>query len=181
MSSRSRTVSAMGRGGDLGLSGDGARPAHAVTWVLVADGARAQVYVKPPQDSDWDLHPVRHMHFKAESARAYETGGGTAATVHESATPARHMSEPKLDVRDKVKQDLARRVAEAVNAARKTGRFDDLIVIAAPATLGYLRAHLDGDVPVRAELARDLTDFDTGDLKAHLAALLPAPADASVP
>lgn len=65
---------------------------------------------------------------------------------------------------------FAGRIADALAAAHRSGQFDGLVTIAAPAFLGALRAALPKGLRalIRAEVLKDLVDEPEGAIVAHL-------------
>ena len=114
-------------------------PHHGVTskyWILVADGASARIFHRQIEDEvlgrpegpvgveTWAFLPVAGLQFHAEPLAAYDLGHDAPATIFQSNGDIRHLSEPHVNVRRKLKSDLARRMALALNAAKRSHRFD---------------------------------------------------------
>lgn len=126
------------------------------TWVLVADGANAAVYAN--EGPGKGLAPVADMSFTGTRANARDIvsdRGGRESNV--PGGPARHGLEPRTDVRQHVEREFVRSVVEALASAESAGRFDRLVVVAAPHALGDLRALLPAALAKRvtAEVAKD--------------------------
>ena len=66
-------------------------------------------------------------------------------------------------------------IAEQLETMRQQGRFDRLIIAAAPSALGDLRPALSDQVKqtIMAELPKDLTNVPKGQLERHFEQLLP--------
>lgn len=88
--------------------------------------------------------------------------------------PGRHAMEPSTDANRTEEQKFARSIAVFVGEARKRGEFDRLFLVAAPRTLGDLRAMLPKEASslIAGELDKDLTNISVHDLPGHLEALL---------
>ncbi len=144
---------------------------HAVTWVLVADGHRARVFVnegpdtglRPALDQEFVhmLPPDRDM--AADKAGSARGGGGSHHTLDHHEDLHRHE-----------KAVFARELAQRLDGYLKDGRFGRLVVVAPPQTLGELRADFSKAVAatVDGELAKDLTHATLPDLRAHLENLI---------
>jgi|CXWL01.1.fsa_nt_gi protein required for attachment to host cells len=158
-----------------------------VTWVLVADGRRAQVYERkilekriPIGGSEGQTHykesllhellPVDGMAWEAESQEIYETGRNATGMVFESASSARSMSEPHVDVRKKIKSHLVEDIARKLNEATAKKEFTDIVLVAPDRILGELKKHLNADAKkaIVAELPKDFTHYKGDDLVKHL-------------
>lgn len=144
---------------------------HAITWILVADGHRARVFVnagpgtglKPALDQEFVhmLPPDRDM--AADKAGSARSGGGSHHTLDHHQDLHRHE-----------KAVFARELARRLDGDLKAGRFERLVVIAPPQTLGELRADFSKALAatVDGELDKDLTHATLSDLRAHLEALI---------
>jgi protein required for attachment to host cells len=76
-----------------------------------------------------------------------------------SGSPGRHSSEANPDNDTQAEDGFAMGVAEVLNRWALAGKFDDLLVIAAPKTLGELRKHWHKELSAKlvGEIAKDLT------------------------
>ncbi len=163
------------------------RGARSKYWILVADGDGAKILTRRPENqvrSDrsgpeeretWAFEPVPEFDYKVEPLAAYDAGRNAISTVFESVGKLRHLSAPHVNLRRKLKDDLACKVANALNHAKLLHRFDELVVIAPPAWLGSLRSHLNADVKdaIVLEISKDLTRLPPPRLSARLRELLP--------
>ncbi len=138
-----------------------------VTWVVVADGARAHFFaseegtLRPALDHDV-VASTRSPGRDAESDRPGRS--------FESANTARHAMEPPTDWKTKERQRLAQNVADELLSAATRKVFDRLVVAAPPEMLGDLRGAMDAQVArlVVAEIDKDLTHFKAHQLRDHL-------------
>ena len=153
---------------------------HPMTWILVADGKQAQVYVRarverqmpPPfeQNISHEPVPVMGMRWEAESVNQYQLGRDATGMVFSSSGSARHMAEPHIDAHEEVKHHFALTIAKALGEARAKKQFEHLVLVAPPKMLGDIRKHLDQHVlaTVVAELPKELTHVDGETLLDHL-------------
>jgi protein required for attachment to host cells len=146
-----------------------------VTWILVADGRQAEIYIRKSVERRIPLGSNGlHRHYQeihepelvpvgvrlhAESRDEYDASRRQLGRVFESATPARSIAEPRLDVREEIRQHFAKEIAERLENAEFGGAFDRLVLIAPPKILGELKKHLRKSVlnKVIAELPKELT------------------------
>lgn len=143
-----------------------------VTWVLVADGARAQVFEHGGRGKG--LNALKDLHFEQEALRAQDIN---------TDRPGRHAggglgSRSGLEQSDPVQvreQRFVKSVADQLEVMRQQGRFDRLIIAAAPTALGDIRPALSDAVKltVIAELSKDLTNVPNPQLAKHFEQLLP--------
>jgi protein required for attachment to host cells len=142
------------------------------TWILIADGARARIYlnegpgkgIKPVEGGEiaGDHRPNRELE-RDKPSRSFESVGAT-----------RHAIEPRQDPHRELKRDFAERLAALLEERLSQKAFDRLVLVAPPAALGDLRAALPEAVRARvhAELGKDLTKTPASELPGHLAGVL---------
>lgn len=143
-----------------------------ITWVLVADGAQAQVFEHGGPGKG--LNPVKGLHFEQEPLRARDINsdrpgrqmgrGPTAKSGMEQSDPVQHREEL-----------FVKSVADQLETMHQQGRFQRLIIAAAPAALGDIRPALSDRVrkTIIAELPKDLTNVPQPQLDRHFEELLP--------
>jgi protein required for attachment to host cells len=145
-----------------------------VTWIVLADGARARVVAN--KGPGIDLQPI----YEEEDAKAmlpareieadrpgrtFDSGGrGNAAAQ------GRHAYESPTDPRRKLQADFIRGVAELLEDAALKGSFDRLVLIAPPKALGDLRSSLTKNVSrmVSEEIPKDLVGVPIHELPERL-------------
>lgn len=149
--------------------------ADRITWVAVADGEKAVVL----QNDDLDLKPSLRVLSVAEIdnppdrsqsvARPGRMNDGRAGSVRKSAFD-------ETDFHKLAKVRFAKDFAARLNRAAHSDKFDRLIVIAPPATLGELRAEFSADLKSRlaAEIDKDLTKHPIEDIERKVADVLRA-------
>ena len=83
-----------------------------------------------------------------------------------SGAPGRHSSGANPDNDTQAEDGFAVGVADAINARVLNGKVDNLLVIAAPKTLGQLRKgwHKQTEAKLVGEIAKDLTGHSTDDI-----------------
>lgn len=157
-----------------------------ITWILIADGRQAQTYIRKTitrriplagstknphynETEERELVPVGQGMF-AEPRESYETGHDRLGRVHESATTARHKSEPRVAIDDEIRQHFAKSVATYLNKARSENAFNRLVLVAPAKFLGELRVGLNKNtkLSVIAEMPKDLVRLETRELANHL-------------
>jgi protein required for attachment to host cells len=144
-----------------------------VTYVLVADGARARLYANHGVGKG--LQPVSGATHKADLHHhdreiLTDKPGRSFSSVGEG----RSALESQTEWHRFEKHKFAREMAKVLDAAAATKSFDRLILVAPPATLGDLRMEL-GDATrkmVTAELPKDLTRHAEQELPQHLSTVL---------
>jgi protein required for attachment to host cells len=142
------------------------------TWVLVANGSSAQVYVFAIKGSRLlkELVPISNLQWHAEPKEIYEVGRNATGMVFQSMGGGVSMSEPHIDVRKEIKQHLATTIAKQINSSKVNKQFDQLILVVPPEMLGELRAHLSSSVrnSIKKEVTKDLRKCSSNELLEHL-------------
>jgi protein required for attachment to host cells len=126
-------------------------------WIIVADGARARVYERIGKSEI--ITPIEKMTFEERHPRSSELGRDRPARVKESASPTRHGVEPGRDLHEAAEQEFIKRFSASLEAEWNAGSFDEVILVAAPRALSYLRSMLSPDMRkiVTSEIAKDMT------------------------
>ncbi len=139
-----------------------------ITWVLIADGSRARLFVN--EGVGKGLKPALNQEFIGTNLPGREISSDRPGRSFDSAGVGRHAMEPPTDPRRYEAQAFSRGIAEILEAARKQGSFDRLVVVAPPKALGDLRAEFSGKLRdlVTAELNKDLTKIPVHELADHL-------------
>jgi len=142
-----------------------------VTWVLVANGTQAQVFEHGGPGKG--LAAIKALRFEQEALRAQDIN---------TDRPGRHQgggagSRSGLEQSDPVQireERFVKSVAAELETLRQQGRFDRLIIAAAPTALGDIRPALSDAVKetVVAELPKDLTNVPQPQLDRHFDHLL---------
>jgi protein required for attachment to host cells len=143
------------------------------TWIVVADGSH--VAAMETAASDPKLRPVEDMFFATELPPTHEVVRDRIGRSFESVGPARHGKDRRTDPHRELKRQFAKKVSAALRTRLANGRFEHLILIAPPVTLGDLRAAFPKPLRdrIRAELPQDLVKMPARKLRRHLREALP--------
>ena len=135
-----------------------------VTWVVVADSTQADIYSRAKRFSQ--LEAVQSL--SEPSARSKEKDLITDAPGRsfDSGGKGRHAMETDHTEKQNLRIKFADRIADLLKSARQEGRFKHLVLVAAPALLGELRAQLDDATAklVRDEIDKDMTAATPDDI-----------------
>jgi protein required for attachment to host cells len=151
------------------------------TWVLIADGAKARVLVHDRKSRT--LSPALQHELTGSTAQSKEIASDRQGRSFDSAGrgqsgdvggQGRHAMEPRTDPQRYAEYAFARDLAHHLQDAANDHRFDRLVLVAAPKTLGDLRGLLPATVRkmIFAELDKDLTNVPERDLPKHLEGVL---------
>ena len=145
-----------------------------VTWVLIADGAQARVLehtgpgkgLKQVEGLDWAIEPLQ----------AQEIVTDKPGRSHSSVGSGRSAMEPRTDPVAYRETEFVKSLAAMLDRQQQQGKFDRLVIAAAPMALGDIRKAMSAGVKktVIAELSKDLTNLPTAQLDQHLDGILAA-------
>lgn len=142
------------------------------TCILVADGAHARVFLNEgpgkgieeleAYSEDKDIRESREIASDAPG-RTFDSGG-----------EGRHAMERPTDPKQHEKREFHREIAERIEAAMKKHKFDRLVVIAPPRTLGDLRGEFEKApaVDIHAEINKDLIKASKSELLEQLGTVM---------
>lgn len=141
------------------------------TWIVIADGAKAQVYQYDGKNEP--LEKVEGGTLSHVNKPSHELVTNKRGRVFQSADPSRSGMENPTDPHEHEKHVFAGEVADWLE--ERIGEYEQLILIAAPRVLGDLRRDLSDRVmaKVSAELDKDLTNVPVPELREHLQKVLP--------
>lgn len=143
-------------------------PRPVITWVLIADGSRARLFVN--EGVGKGLKPVLGQQFIGTKLPSRDIATDRPGRAFDSAGEGRHAMEPPTDPHRHEKQAFAHELADVLEDRRKRNAFDRLVVVAPPEALGDLRSEFSDQLRrlVTAELNKDLTKISIHELSDHL-------------
>jgi len=142
-----------------------------VTWVIVADSARARLFELKAEHAaervldefDVIVSPEGRLHEGDLTAdregRSFDSRGR-----------GRHRMEPTHTASEHAAEVFAKRLAEHIDDARVAGFVDKLVLVAAPKFLGLLRSNLDANARelVVDSIDKELTMAGPDEIVRHL-------------
>ena len=145
------------------------------TWFVIADGQRARIVrrLRTPRVRVEDVFPYQWINSELLSIDIDNEGLGRGSAPADSATF--HTIQPGPDPRRQLKQEFAVELADFLNRSAQARHFNRLVLIAAPKTLGDIRAALSelARSTIVAEIDKDLTHAPDDDLATRFAELAP--------
>jgi protein required for attachment to host cells len=140
---------------------------------LIADGANAKVYQF--SDEEPELEAVKDVSFNIDLPRTHDIVSDRPGRSFESQGRTRHAKSSRSDPHRELKRNLARKIADALKLSLTDKRYNKLVLVAPPVTLGDLRDALAKSVQARviAEVAQDLIKVPASRLPSHLVDVLP--------
>ncbi len=147
------------------------------TWIVTADEGRARIFAE--SDRTAPLQEIEDMvdaNARVRTSEVYTdrlgpTGAGMSAHPAGGATPNKEF-EPHQTHSEHAAEKFARELAAYLLKAQQDGRFQRLVLAAAPKFLGALRKQLDPQLAklVRQEINKDFTQSSPQQLREHLLA-----------
>ncbi len=137
------------------------------TWIVVADAARARIIEQAARNEPLKVIEERHHDASRQPSREIASDG--KGRSFDSGGQGRHAMEPSTDPQRHEKTVFTKELAEALNHAGKTNRFDRLLIACPAQMLGELRRDLDKAAAgkVAAEFPKDLSAISLHDLPGH--------------
>ncbi|MEE8445594.1 MAG: host attachment protein [Alphaproteobacteria bacterium] len=142
-----------------------------VTWYLVANHARGRIFandgpgkgLRPAIDKTFTLDEPRPTHeiVSDREGRGAGPASGSGHSMNAATDPHAHEET-----------EFLRHLAAEIGELGQKGRYDRLVIVAAPRALGDLRAYLPRAArdKVTGELDKDLTQLTGADIAQHLEA-----------
>ncbi|MDU8944197.1 host attachment protein [Ovoidimarina sediminis] len=139
------------------------------TRVIVANGDTARVFELRGRNTP--LVPLEGHVWKAPAVNDYADDPGMS---HSRVGPSQHRMDPRTASEDLALDAFARDTGERLLASLRKGEFEQLVIVAAPRLMGFLRNHLDTSVraTIWMEIDKDFTHLPLEKLgetlKSHL-------------
>ena len=136
------------------------------TWVLVADGTRARLFIKKFKAIE---HLMGHD-LVGDNLRDSEIYMDKPGRSFESANPTRHAYQPRTDWHDYQKQLFAKEICSVLEKAHEQDEFDELIIITPAKMLGNIRNYLGKQIlpKIAAEISKDISKLSDHELLSYL-------------
>ncbi len=144
-----------------------------ITWIVIADGDQAKVFEH--EGPGKGLKAIKDLQFEQEHLKAQEIMADKPGRAFSSAGPgARSSMEYSSDTVAVRERRFVERLADMLNEKQQQGKFDRLVIAAAPAALGDIRPALSDKVKetILAEMPKDLTNVPTQKLGQHFEGLI---------
>ncbi len=141
---------------------------HEKTWIVVADGGHARIFLNTGPGQG--LVPALGHDMIGNKLPSHELGSDRPGVSFSSSGPARRAMAPHTDPHEHAEHEFIRQVAAAIREGLNAHAFEQLVLVAPPKALGDLRAVLDPQAAklVKADLNKDLTHLSPTQLGEHL-------------
>jgi protein required for attachment to host cells len=137
-------------------------------WILVANQAEAQIYSAKRLPGSLTL--VRTLTHEEGAAHARDLISDAPGRVHDRMGSARHSMEPDTGVKEEERRRFVKEIVDQLATAHLKGKFDQLVLLAAPAVLGVIRKAVAGELAnaVIKEISKDVIGQDIDKIQAQL-------------
>jgi protein required for attachment to host cells len=138
-------------------------------WVVVAESSRAKVYATDALDKE--LVEIECFDHAGSRLHARDITSDLPGR-NIGSDGSHHAMTAETDIKEEEAVEFSRQINKYLQAAVSKQQVAKLMIIAAPAFLGHLRAHMDAQVAklVVFELAKNLVQCDAEEIRAHLPA-----------
>ncbi|EIL98435.1 host attachment protein [Rhodanobacter thiooxydans] len=136
--------------------------------VVVADSVRARCFEANAKPATWT--EVACLTNPDGRALGRDAPTERLPRTNESAGPSRHAIEPHTTLSEKSLDAFARSIGETLERDRRAGRFEHLVLVAAPHLLGVLHTHFSKSLraSIVGELKLDLAGLSADEIHARL-------------
>mgnify|MGYP003339847821 FL=1 len=151
-------------------------PIKRCIWMVVADASQARIF-STEGSRQGKLSELAEESLKNSELHrhARDVGSDRPGRTVESIGSVRHAADAGVDLHREEKDRFARRIAAHLEERARQNRFDAVILIAPPRSLGALRPALGPETHRRLirEIDKDLTKLSLTDLTTTLQATIP--------
>lgn len=151
-------------------------PTPKVTWILAANRVRAAFFRKEKGDAIEFLRRFENPEARLREQDLVSDSPGKSQSSASAGHP-RHALGREAVWHEKAAVDFSRKLIKEISRSYEQGKFDELILIAEPHFLGFLRSALPKHLASapRRELNRELKFIDTKRVEKRVLALLKEP------
>lgn len=141
-------------------------------WALVANGGQARIVEM--RRKPYEFRPVAELVSEAQHLTSKDLVSDASGRVYHTQGPGTHAMQPRADPQETAESQFTRSLADKLDKAANLGRFDRLLIVADPRTLGRMRTHMNRTVADRVadEVALDLVSLPQNQLEPRLKKLL---------
>lgn len=134
--------------------------------VVVANGSKARIFTT--YSAHYPLVEIASL--VAPEMRMHEQNMVSDLPGKNRSNSAGHAYEDEVNPKKYVMVGFARYLSDYLDDASEKNQIARILIVASPALLGELRKHITDQTNdlIVYQLAKDLTTFDTDDIRAHL-------------
>jgi len=141
-------------------------------WVLVANSGQARILEM--QRKPYEFHQVTELVSESQHLTNKEIVSDASGRVYRAQGPGTHSMKPRSDPHENAEEQFSRSLAQKMEKAARLGRFDQLLVIGDPRTMGRLRQRMNRSLAgkVTDDVALDLVGLPLPQLESRLRSVL---------
>lgn len=138
------------------------------TWVIVANQVEAQIYVS--RGLPWDIDLIKTLVHEEGAAYARDLVSDAPGRSHDRMGSGRHAMEPSTGVKEESLRKFVKEVTGFIETAHFEHKFDNLVILSAPAVLGVIRKNMGNGLTntVIKEIPKDVIGHGVDNLKTQL-------------
>ena len=146
--------------------------AKAKYWVLVANSGQARILEM--QRKPYEFRQVAELLSDTQHLTNKDIVSDASGRVYHTQGPGTHSMNPRSDPHENAEEQFSRSLAHKMEKAAQLGRFDQLLVVADPKTLGRLRPQMHKSIggKVVDEVSLDLVGLPLNRLEPRLREVL---------
>ena len=140
----------------------------ATYWVLVANSGQARILEL--RRKPYQFQQVTELVSEAQHLTNKELVSDASGRVYHTQGPGTHSMNPRSDPHENAEEQFGRSLAQKLDKASRLARFDHLVVIADPKTMGRLRQQMNKTLAGKVvhELALDLVGLPLPQLEGRV-------------
>lgn len=141
-------------------------------WALIANSGQARIVEM--RRKPYEFRQVAEVESEAQHMTNKDLVSDASGRVYHTQGPGTHAMQPRSDPHEQAEVQFTRNLAAKLDRAAQLGRFDRLLIVADPKTLGRLRGLLSKTVATRVadEISLDLVSLPPNRLEPRLKNLL---------
>jgi protein required for attachment to host cells len=143
------------------------------TWLVVADNSKARIFtvssqMGPIEEIESIVHAEARLHEQKMTSDLPGRGNSKGG--------AGHSYQDEVSPKDQENINFAKQIANNLDSARKSGKFKQVMLVAAPAFLGNLRNQMTAQTQKITcfELAKNMSHLDAKEIRELLPERLPS-------
>jgi len=137
------------------------------TYIVACSAAKARIWLSKSRFGDWQ--PLTELHNERATRRETDFYSDRPGRSFDIVGSGRHAMSPEVSGHDQETHRFAREVAAYLNHAIANNEASQLVLLAAPGFLGFLRSELSDAATRAVALAepRNLTDIEEGKIRKY--------------
>ena len=138
------------------------------TWIVVADSSSARIFARARRAAE--LTEIEDLVHPESRSPGHDLTSDRPGRTFNSRGRTRHAMQPKHSAHENALHNFAQDLARRLERGRKSGKFQQLILVAGPRCIGRLHQHLSAATAalVKREVHKNLVRRSAKTIRAHL-------------